>query len=430
MTNLQSKQIASFMRAFLSTGGRALSGDLTSEGYEQALTELYNNLIEVFTVDGFIELKFGDQVVYLNDQKLRLSGAAGERLNQLLAAATQSAWAGFRCDEVPNEDQLAAVMSRFAQPELSDQDQGLQRRRGPFRWIGEELVDDAFDNLPTPLEALSADALEHSSMRKVQIEEIQNALGTQAGAALEEVTFIYARFVYFIDRFMATMEPAGPRVPLDESSRIICDLIDVFERDPKAFMAVSMARPQVGNYDAFHQANTALLAIAMGASVGLGRELLFELGMAALLHQIGIVDMPDRIRSSRVLQREEREILSQLPYRTVRRLLQAKGPDLHGMARINAILAMKDRIATKTVGGDGKTRWVAAKPAPPLLARILAVAARYDALTSDREFRPAMSPENTIQLMLRQPASLDGRLVRLVAKLKNVGTTPAGSAAG
>ena len=144
--------------------------------------------------------------------------------------------------------------------------------------IGEELVDDAFDNLPTPLDALSADALEHSSMRKVQIEEIQNALGTQAGAALEEVTFIYARAVYFIDRFMATMEPAGPRVPLDESSRIICDLIDVFERDPKAFMAVSMARPQVGNYDAFHQANTALLAIAGPRRTG--RELLFELGMA------------------------------------------------------------------------------------------------------------------------------------------------------
>ena len=132
-------------------------------------------------------------------------------------------------------------MSRFAQPELSDQDQGSAPARSvSVDW--REAVDDAFDNLPTPLEALSADALEHSSMRKVQIEEIQNALGTQAGAALEEVTFIYARAVYFIDRFMATMEPAGPRVPLDESSRIICDLIDVFERDLKAFMAVSMAR--------------------------------------------------------------------------------------------------------------------------------------------------------------------------------------------
>ena len=55
------------------------------------------------------------------------------------------------------------------------------------------------------------------------------------------------------------------------------------------------------------------------------------------------------------------------------------------------------------------------------MARILAVAARYDALTSDREFRPAMTPEKTIQLMLRQGASLDKRLVKLVAKLKNVG---------
>ena len=35
-----------------STGGRALSGD--NLGYEQALTELYNNLIQVFMVDGFI----------------------------------------------------------------------------------------------------------------------------------------------------------------------------------------------------------------------------------------------------------------------------------------------------------------------------------------------------------------------------------------
>ena len=421
MTQLDGQQIAIFMRAFLLASCEAMDKGVRTEQFPARITALYNALLEVFTIDGRIEVRFGDQAIFLNAQKLRLSGAAGERLNALLSRAQQAQWEGFCCDEIPNEDQLAVVIGRFAQPDLPSGDTTLMRRRGPFRWIGEDHADAAFDSSPSPLEALSAEAPEHSAMRKVQIEEIQSALGTQAGAALEEVTFVYARAVYFIDRFMSTIEPAGPRVPLDESSRIICDLIDIFERDPKAFMAVSMARPQVGNYDAFHQVNTALLAIAMGASVGLDRAFLFELGLAALMHQVGIVDMPDRIRSSRVLQKEEREILNQLPYRTVRRLLQAKGPDLHGMARINAILSMKDKIATKTVDGQGHAKWVAVKPGPSLMARILAVAARYDALTSDREFRPAMSPEKTIQLMLRQGASLDNRLVKLVARLKNVG---------
>ena len=220
---------------------------------------------------------------------------------------------------------------------------------------------------------------------------------------------------------MATMEPAGPR-PARREPRIICDLIDVFERDLKASWR-SRWRPQVGNYDAFHQANTALSPSLWGLASA--RAALRAWDGCCFTKSASSICPTDRLpRTS-----EKSEILSQLvSYGAA--LAQAKGPDLHGMARINAILAMKDRIATKTVGGDGKTRWVAAKPAPPLLARILAVAARYDALTSDREFRPAMSPEKTIQLMLRQPASLDGRLVRLVAKLKNVGTTPADSAAG
>ena len=420
MSSLDGQQIAGFMRAFLAAGSEAADNGLRTEQYSQALNALYSALLEVFTVSAHVELRFGADVVFLNQQKLRLSGAAGERLTKLLGIAHQAQWEGFRCDEIPNEDQLTAVMARFARPDVPGTHPGLLRRRGPFRWLEEDQTEDAFGQGSSPLESLSSQALEHSSMRKVQIEEIQDALGTQAGQALEEITFIYARAVYFVDRFMATMEATGPRVPLDESSRIICDLIDGFERDPKSFLAVSMARPQAGNYDAFHQANTALLAIAMGASVGLGRELLFEIGLCGLLHQVGIVDMPDRIRSNRVLAKEEREILGQLPYCTVRRLLQAKGPDLQGMARINAILSMKDKLATKKKMADGNAQWVPVKPAPPLMARILAVAARYDALTSEREFRPAMSAEKTIQLMLRQGATLDARLVRLVAKLKNV----------
>jgi HD-GYP domain-containing protein (c-di-GMP phosphodiesterase class II) len=217
------------------------------------------------------------------------------------------------------------------------------------------------------------------------------------------------------------MEASGPRVPLDEASRIICELVDSWSDDPKSIIAMSMARPQMGNYDAFHQANTALLSVALGGAIGLPRAILFEVGLAGLLHQVGIVDMPDRIRYNRVLQKEEREILAQLPHRTIRRLLQAHGPDLNTMARLNAILAMKDPVAQKQIDKEGKARLLPINPKPPLMARILSVTSRYDALTSDREFRAAMEPKKAITLMLRQPLTLDSSLVRLLAKMQNVG---------
>ena len=133
MTKLSGQQIAMFMRAFLGVSGEALDNGVRTERFQAGLASLYNAFLEVFTIDGQVEVRFGDQVIYLNSQKLRLSGAAGERLNALLSCAQRATWQGFSCDEIPNEDQLAAAIGRFAQPELQGNDANLIRQRGPFR---------------------------------------------------------------------------------------------------------------------------------------------------------------------------------------------------------------------------------------------------------------------------------------------------------
>jgi response regulator RpfG family c-di-GMP phosphodiesterase len=220
---------------------------------------------------------------------------------------------------------------------------------------------------------------------------------------------------------MSTIEVGGPRVPLDEASHVICGLVDQWYSNPRSVLAMTMARPHIGSYDAFHQANTAVLSIALGGTLGLDRSTLFELGMTALLHQVGVVDMPERIRANRVLDKEERAVLDQLPYRTVRRLLQAHGPDLNAMIRLNTIVALRDPVATKVQGKDGKPAWQRVKPQPPIEARIIAVAARYDALTSEREFREAMAPDKALRLMAtRMAPNLDGTLVRMLAELQAI----------
>ncbi|KHC97011.1 metal dependent phosphohydrolase [Thermotoga sp. Xyl54] len=50
----------------------------------------------------------------------------------------------------------------------------------------------------------------------------------------------------------------------------------------------------------------------------------------------------------------------------------------------------------------------------PLLARILAVADVFDALTSDRPYRKAMKPEDAVALMKKMP--LDQEVVGILEK--------------
>lgn len=419
MSKLQPSQIGSLVKSFISIAEEMVADQGQGPKFPDTLARFFDALLDVFTADGEVEVRFGDDHIFVNDRKIRLSGKAGVRLNALLAITRQANWLGFRCDEIPNEDQITAVFSRFGRPELPGSHPNLLQRIAPFRWLHSSSETAAADQAPG-LGGLGEDAPEHSMVRQLQVDEIRQALGEEDSSDLEELTFVYARTVYFVDRFMTTIEPGGPRVPLDEASRILCDLVDLWLRAPKAVLAMAMARPQIGNYDAFHQANTTLLCLALGGSLGLRRQLMFELGLAALLHQVGVVDMPQRIRSARVLKKEERDVLATLPRHSIRRLLQIHGPDLSAMRRMNAIIAMKEPMARRGQGKDGKANWVPTTPSPPLMARIIAVAARYDALTSEREFRPAMDSKPAFLLMMRMGAQLDLRLVRLLATLHRI----------
>ena len=429
MSALPGPLVGEFLKAVLDAGHFALSGDLRNPELRVAIEVLHTSLLEVIVCDGHMELCFGDDHVLLNGRKVRLAGAAGGRLAPLLDHAASCGWLGISCEEIPSEDQLITALARFAERKLKSSTPGLQRRLGPIRWLEAETDEEFSDESLPALQPIEAGAEEASMLRQVQVSELEQLLGSSGSEGLEKVTKNYARSVYFVSRFLESMEISGPRIPLDEASRIVCDLVDCWTTNPKELLAMALAHPRIGAYDAFHQANTALLGIAIAGSLGMTRDALFEIALTGLLHQVGIVDMPERIRSHRILEKDERKVLATLRLHSVRRLLQVHGPDLAGMARLNAIMAMKDPVAVRRKAADGTIVWVAAKPQPPVAARVLQVAAYYDALTSEREFRQAMSAEQALRLMsTRMRAILDQAIVRLLARLQNLETVLGASA--
>jgi putative two-component system response regulator len=139
-----------------------------------------------------------------------------------------------------------------------------------------------------------------------------------------------------------------------------------------------------------HSDRLAQHAVRLGESLRLSGDDLQELRLGCLLHDIGKVDVPDKIllKPGR-LNSEEIEIVRQHPVtgEKICALLKCLGPILplirHHHERMDGS-GYPDRLCGEEI---------------PLKARILQVADVYDALTSDRPYRDALSSEEALGIL-------------------------------
>jgi putative two-component system response regulator len=130
----------------------------------------------------------------------------------------------------------------------------------------------------------------------------------------------------------------------------------------------------------------------IAARLGLEEERVELLRLAAPLHDIGKIAIPDRILlKPGSLTAEERAVIERhadMGYR----LLADSGQDLLELAAVVA------RTHHERIDGNGYPRRLAGDDIP-LVGRIVAVADVFDALTSDRVYRPALPVDETVRVL-------------------------------
>ncbi|MFZ5817864.1 MAG: HD-GYP domain-containing protein [Bacillota bacterium] len=143
-------------------------------------------------------------------------------------------------------------------------------------------------------------------------------------------------------------------------------------------------------YTAGHSYRVALYALQLGQGMGLPPEKLRALAQGAIAHDIGKINLPGAILNKPGrLTPEERAVIEQHPSsgHTMAKLLGFMQDELdiirHHHERYDGT-GYPDRLAGEQI---------------PLLARILAVADVYDALTSNRSYRQAWSHEQAMALI-------------------------------
>jgi HD-GYP domain-containing protein (c-di-GMP phosphodiesterase class II) len=167
-------------------------------------------------------------------------------------------------------------------------------------------------------------------------------------------------------------------------------------------------------YTLGHSAGVAELAVAAAARLGLGATATTRLHVAALLHDVGRVGIPDAIWERRgPLTMADREQVRLHAYHSERIL--ARSDVLGPMAAIAG--RHHERL-----DGSGYHRGAVARDLS-LEARILAAADAFQAMTQDRAHRAAIPPERTARLVELEVRAgrLDGDAVRAVIDAAGLG---------
>ena len=225
------------------------------------------------------------------------------------------------------------------------------------------------------------DGIQRQGLSCVSIEaEDEQSVATRNADLRRHSVDIYFRSISVAKSILQNAH-AGKAVNFRKAKRAVQTMVDIAMKDEFFLLALS----SIKNYDEYtynHSTNIAVLSITFGQHLGLSKQMLSKLGMAALLHDIGKIDIDKEVlNKSGKLSRDEWEILKAHPLMGVKKLLKT--------GELNEILIRAITVAFqhhKRVDLQGYPQTKSTRELN-LFSKIVAIADCYDALTTPRVYR-------------------------------------------
>lgn len=146
------------------------------------------------------------------------------------------------------------------------------------------------------------------------------------------------------------------------------------------------------NYTYIHCVNVGILSVCMGVRLDYDKEKLMKLGMSGILHDIGKNDIPLEILDKPgKLTRDEYEIIKMHPVYGYTML--------KGIIELSSITKIGILHHHERCDGSGYPEGLMGDDISEF-GKIIAIADTYDALTSDRSYRPAHTPWESYEYLV------------------------------
>lgn len=210
---------------------------------------------------------------------------------------------------------------------------------------------------------------------------------------------------------------SGASIDSAYAKAVVEELTDSILQNPDAHMLLTKLHAR-DEYTAIHSLNVCTLSIAFGRYLGLPEHYLKELGLGAMLHDLGKSQVPPEILNKPgKLTAEEFEVIKAHPVFGMEMLVQHSSPI--PPRAIDIAYTHHERI-----DGSGYPQGLAGKEIP-IYGRIVAIVDYYDAVTSDRCYHDGTSADVALRQLFDNPGWHDQQLVE--AFIRCLSIFPVGS---
>jgi len=174
-------------------------------------------------------------------------------------------------------------------------------------------------------------------------------------------------------------------IVIDEGERIVKEIVGVHSQGhlPQELLIQALHMETADSFLITNPVNVTVYAILMGATLALPRERLLELGLAALLHDVGKIRVPEKI-----LYKEKG--LSEKEWRVLRNYPNESFNVLSGLGQAYSYLAETAFQVYETLDGSGYPRGLKGEEIH-LYAQIIGLLDVFEAITHNRPYRRKFS---------------------------------------
>jgi HD-GYP domain-containing protein (c-di-GMP phosphodiesterase class II) len=214
----------------------------------------------------------------------------------------------------------------------------------------------------------------------------------------------------------------GEKADVKRAKRVVQSMVDLLLTQEDLLMGMTAIK-DYDDYTYHHCVNVSIVSIALGQKLGFAKPNLQELGLVALFHDMGKMEVPPEILNKPAsFTEDEWHIVKKHSIWGARAILKMKGFD---QLSVKAAIVAFEHHVHPDGGGYPERRF---PHDVDLYTRIVSLADQYDGMTSARVYsRTPMSPEKALSLMMeRMGSQLDPLLFKFFVNM--VGVFPVGTA--
>ncbi|MDX1776808.1 MAG: HD domain-containing protein [Desulfobulbales bacterium] len=363
---------------------------LVLEGIER-FSESINSCMD----DESLTVKISNDQVYVDDEKLPYNRTTKNLFDNFIRYFDARSLEGVRLLANVKNVSAKEILAFMRLLDISGQ------QPEPLTWLKEGLDTENIQWIEL-IKKTERPQDEESYKSKAERRERAKKDYTYAKASIEEVA--------------QKIKDGKGEVGVRKTVRVVQDMVTNLIEDDEVYSAISTLRV-FDDYTYTHSVNVAMLSMCIGRRINLSRRNLVNLGMCALFHDLGKIEIPNEIlHKKEKLNDRELQMIQEHSLNSSRLLLKLKAsPD--SKARI--LVPMFEHHLKYDLSGYPHTDW---KKPLTLFGKIISIADKYDTLTSSRAYRKSiLSPDRALGYMFdRAGKDFDPTLIKVFINIMGI----------